>query len=142
MHNHLQTRQLNKGTVYFVVCVSLLFIIFSFHTINAALAIKETTSLKQADCDSLKIDCSNSSDIIITRILSVVNELISLILIIVTIALLYGAFKYIASTGDEAEAKRAKQIIIYAIIGLIIIGISGIAVNAFINTLSPALIKE
>jgi len=56
-----------------------------------------------------------------------------------TAALVYGSFKYIMSRGDEEQAKRAKLIIIYAVIGIIIIGISGILVNVAINVGDAAI---
>lgn len=48
-------------------------------------------------------------------------------------ALVYGGATYIMSTGDESQAHKAKLVIIYAILGLVIIGLAGIAVNAFLN---------
>ena len=57
----------------------------------------------------------------------------SLIAVVALAALLYGAFMYITSLGDETKTEKAKQIILYAIVGLIILGAAGIAVNVAIN---------
>jgi len=47
--------------------------------------------------------------------------------------LIYGGYLYLTSVGDEARTGRAKKLIFFAIIGLMIIGISGITVNAVIQ---------
>ena len=129
-----------------IIFIGLFLITFSFHVANAAEELDVPAPLvqknddnSQIDCDDLGIKCPESSGlgIINTRILKLVNTLISRTSIIVVIVLLYGAFKYITSTGDEAEAKKAKMIIIYALIGLIVIGVAAIAVNFFINALTP-----
>lgn len=55
-------------------------------------------------------------------------------------ALVYGGYMYIISGpsgGDEKKVSKAKQIIIYAFIGLAIIGISGIIVNVVLNLVIP-----
>lgn len=38
--------------------------------------------------------------------------------------IVYGGFRYIISRGDEGEVKQAKDIITYAVIGLVVIGLA------------------
>ncbi len=64
---------------------------------------------------------------------SVVKWLLSLIGTIAVISLLYGGFLYITSTGEEKQAEKAKTLILYSVIGLIIIGLSAIIVNVVIS---------
>lgn len=52
-------------------------------------------------------------------------------------ALVFGGYLYIASGGDEAKINRAKHIILYAFLGLALIGISGILVNAVLAIVIP-----
>jgi hypothetical protein len=40
---------------------------------------------------------------------------------------------YITSLGDESKTSQAKKIIMYAIIGLLVLGAAGIIVNVLIN---------
>ncbi|OGY30695.1 MAG: hypothetical protein A3C02_02070 [Candidatus Andersenbacteria bacterium RIFCSPHIGHO2_02_FULL_45_11] len=64
---------------------------------------------------------------------TIVKWLLSLTGTIATISLLYGGFLYITSQGEENKAEQAKNIILYSVIGIIIIGISAIVVNVVIN---------
>ena len=51
---------------------------------------------------------------------NILNAVFFLVGALAVIALLYGAVKYITSTGDAARVKAAKDTIIYAIAGLVV----------------------
>ena len=55
-------------------------------------------------------------------------------------ALVYGGYMFIIAgpSGDEKKAAKGKQVILYAFIGLAIIGISGVVVNALLKLVLPA----
>lgn len=55
-----------------------------------------------------------------TRITNIINALFFIIGALAVIVLLYGAVRYITSTGDSARIAAAKNTIIYAIAGLVI----------------------
>ncbi|MFH1354435.1 MAG: hypothetical protein ABIH36_04045 [bacterium] len=87
------------------------------------------------DCDKIGINCSkNPSSLEIANIFfKFIAPLLTIAAIIFVAALVYGGAMYIMSTGDESKAQKAKLIVIYAVIGLVIIGLAGIAVNVFLN---------
>ncbi len=64
---------------------------------------------------------------------TIVKWLLTLTGTIATISLVYGGFLYITSQGEENKAEQAKNIILYSVIGIIIIGISAVIVNVVIN---------
>lgn len=64
---------------------------------------------------------------------TIVKWLLSLTGTVAVISLLYGGFLYITSQGEENKAEQAKNIILYSVIGIIIIGISAVVVNVVIN---------
>ncbi len=64
---------------------------------------------------------------------TIVKWLLTLTGTIATISLVYGGFLYITSQGEESKAEQAKNIILYSVIGIIIIGISAIIINVVIN---------
>lgn len=66
-------------------------------------------------------------------IISILNIILTLTAVIALGALVYAAFLMIAHLGEEEDVKKAKNIIKYAIIGLILIGLSAIIVNVVIN---------
>lgn len=64
---------------------------------------------------------------------TIVKWLLSLVGTIAVISLLYGGFLYITSQGVDNKVEQAKNIILYSVIGLIIIGLSAIIVNVVIS---------
>lgn len=64
---------------------------------------------------------------------TITKWLLSLIGTIAVISLLYGGYLYITSQGDEDNVTKAKHIILYSVIGIIVIGLSAIIVNVAIN---------
>jgi hypothetical protein len=66
----------------------------------------------------------------------VVNGFLVFISMIAIIMLVVGGLKYITSAGDEDAAAAAKNTILYAVIGLIVIGFSAVVVNFTIRTFS------
>lgn len=64
---------------------------------------------------------------------NLVAWLTSLLGTIALISLLYGGYLYISSQGDEGNVEKAKAILLYSIIGLIIVGLAGVIVNVVIS---------
>ncbi len=72
----------------------------------------------------------------ITRI---VNYLLIIVGLVATIYLIWAGVKYITSAGDEDKAGEAKTQILYALIGIIVIGLSAVAVNFILGALNTAI---
>ena len=64
----------------------------------------------------------------------VVNIFSIIVGIVAVIMIIYGGFKYITSGGDSGNVSGAKNTLIYAIIGLIIVALAQIIVHFVINT--------
>ena len=64
---------------------------------------------------------------LVVNILSVVVGITAVIMIII------GGFKYITSTGDSASVNSAKNTILYAIIGLVIVALAQVIVAFVLN---------
>lgn len=58
---------------------------------------------------------------------------LSLVGIIAVAAIIYGGFLYITSLGDDKKAQTGKNIILYTVVGIIIIGLAGLIANIFIK---------
>lgn len=95
--------------------------------------------LTDGACKLAGLNCPgpNTGAAIAGFIFDIIAPLLTIAAIIFTAALVYGGAVYIMSTGDESQAQKAKLIVIYALLGLVIIGLAGIAVNAFLNISSP-----
>jgi len=66
-------------------------------------------------------------------VLNVVNFLLILAALAAMVFLLIGGIRYIFSQGDEDQAAQAKNTILYAIIGLIVIGLAAVVVNFIVS---------
>ena len=75
---------------------------------------------------------------LIQAITTIVNILLILAGIIASLYLLYGGVQYITAAGDEDKAGTAKNTILYALIGLIVIGLSAAVVNFVIGAIRAA----
>lgn len=66
-------------------------------------------------------------------ILNIINAALILAGVIALGFLVYGGFRYLASRGDETEVTAAKNTIVYAVIGLVVLGIAAAIVNFVID---------
>ena len=69
------------------------------------------------------------------KVVVIINWGLSFVGLIAVIFLIYGGFKYITSSGNEKETEAAKNIIVYAIIGIVVILLSFLIVIAVSNIL-------
>jgi len=83
-------------------------------------------------------DCSdNSGGPNIDSIIKTVVNLLSLVVgIAAVIMVIIGGLKYILSSGDSANVSSAKNTILYAIIGLVIVALAQIIVRFVIKKVS------
>lgn len=77
--------------------------------------------------DSKKIDDTIST---IINIVSIVVGLVAVIMIII------GGFKYITSNGDSGAVSSAKNTILYAIVGLVVVALAQIIVRFVVGRLT------
>lgn len=70
-------------------------------------------------------------------VVNVTNWILGFVTILAVLMLIWGGAQYLISMGDEAAVQKAKNTITYAILGLIIVGISyavvALVVNVFIG---------
>ena len=120
----------------------LAFFILSFFLLPAPVAAQDTCNFEDLNLQN-GFDCverirehsgikeAKPIDIVIAFL----NVALTLAAIIAVIALVIAGFRYITAAGDESKAEKAKHAILYAIIGLVVIGISIAIVNLVVGTL-------
>lgn len=83
------------------------------------------------DCKDLGINCNENDNpqSLVNFIYKAVNVFLILVGITAAIFLVIGGVRYIFSQGDSEDTQKAKRTILYAIIGLIVIGLSAAIVN-------------
>ncbi|MEX1997678.1 MAG: pilin [Candidatus Andersenbacteria bacterium] len=60
---------------------------------------------------------------------TIVNVMLMIVGVIAAVMLIIGGVRYIISQGDEDQTEKAKNTILYALIGLIVIGLSAVIIN-------------
>lgn len=78
----------------------------------------------------------NNDDSISTLAANIVNIFSLIVGIIAVIMIIYGGFRYITSGGDSGGVGNAKNTLIYAIIGLIIVALAQLIVHFVLNQTS------
>jgi hypothetical protein len=66
----------------------------------------------------------------------VVNTFSLIVGIVAVIMIIYGGFRYITSGGDSGSVGNAKNTLIYAIVGLIIVALAQVIVHFVLNTVA------
>jgi len=88
------------------------------------------TATTTADGSPTSETCNTETDN--GRLNDLIRDVINIFSIIVgaisVLMLIYGGFKYITSTGDSGKVTSAKNTIMYALIGLAIVGLSQVIV--------------
>lgn len=119
--------KLGKTIMFVTAVTSLALVVFP--------VAAQITQVSGGDCSGLGIKCTGNEDTtsLLDTIQTIVNALLVLVGIVAAIYLVLGGLRYVRSEGDEGEAEKAKNTILYAVIGIILIGLSGVIVNYIIQ---------
>jgi uncharacterized membrane protein YidH (DUF202 family) len=119
--------KIGKSFFFVLVVTSLALIVFP--------VAAQITQVSGGDCSELGISCSGGEDTsdLIHTIMNIVNVLLTLVGIVAAMYLVLGGVRYVLSEGEEDQTRKAKNTIIYAVIGLIVIGLSAAIVNFAIS---------
>lgn len=110
--------------------------------LSPALALAETPKeaacsgleLTGGSCDSGDPEDPNSSSSQLNNVLGTAINIFSFIVgFAAVIMVIVGGFKYITSAGDSASTSSAKNTILYAIIGLVIVAMAQVIVRFVLN---------
>lgn len=83
--------------------------------------------------------CDGGSDQEISdSIVTIINAIIAILGLVAVIVIVYGGIQYMTSAGDSSKLKRAKDTILYAVIGLIISVLAFAITNFTINIIKSS----
>jgi hypothetical protein len=96
---------------------------------GAAGAAGQGTNGNAVDCTATGVDNTSISALAkkVVTIISIVVGAVSVIMII------YGGFRYITSGGDSGRVGSAKNTLIYALVGLLIVALAQLLVHFVLN---------
>jgi heme/copper-type cytochrome/quinol oxidase subunit 2 len=90
----------------------------------------DTLSLSSTNGNNCNIQGNSSLDHVITTAVNVLSIIVGVVAVIMIII---GGFRYIASGGKQESVSGAKNTILYAIIGLIIVALAQVIVRFVLN---------
>lgn len=67
-------------------------------------------------------------------IVTFVNYALILVAVLALAVIVYAGFLYITAHGESQQVEKAKGIIVYAVIGIVVIGIAAVVVNFVIKS--------
>lgn len=112
--------------------------IFSITIIPLALL---SPSFATIDCNSDSIPpevkasagCSGNTDNVTPTVINIINAIIGILGLVAVVIIIYGGVQYMTSAGDAGKVKKAKDTILYAVIGLIVCVLAYAIVNFVIG---------
>jgi hypothetical protein len=66
-------------------------------------------------------------------VLAIVNFFLTFLGLLAIIMVIYGGFLYVSSAGNEENVNKAKKILLYAVLGIVVIIVSGALVNTILG---------
>ncbi|MDP3997020.1 MAG: hypothetical protein Q8P73_00765 [bacterium] len=75
---------------------------------------------------------------LVNAVTFLLNGLLILAALAAVVFLILGGFRYIFSQGDEDQSSQAKNTILYAVLGLIVIGLAAAVVNFVVGAIQGA----
>ncbi len=68
-----------------------------------------------------------------TLVLTIISYFLGFLGLLATIMVIYGGMQYVTSAGNDEAVGKAKKIILYSVIGIIVILLSFVIVNAVLG---------
>ncbi len=91
---------------------------------------------EQGDCTNINDDASDGVNKTVNLIITIFSWVVGVVSVIMII---WGGFKYITSGGDAGSVTAAKNTILYAIVGLIIVALAQIIVKFVLGNVTNSV---
>jgi hypothetical protein len=101
----------------------------------AAIGLLATPVVASAQFSTLTPFEGTSTGTLIGAITNIVNALLTLAAVVAAIFVIVGGVRYITAQGDEDAVAAAKNTVIYAVIGVIVIALSAVIINFIIRAI-------
>jgi hypothetical protein len=103
-----------------------------------------TNDIQKHLCNGSNLDLSNSNcdntnagKSVTDEIKNIINILSVLIGAIAVVMIIVGGFRFVTSSGNAENTKSARQTIIYAVVGLVVVALAQIIVHFVLNSVTP-----
>ena len=90
----------------------------------------ETNNGQPGDCNDITANSGTDVNGLVTDIINIFSWIVGVVCVIMII---YGGFRYVTAGGDPGNVTKAKDTILYAIIGLIIVALAQVIVKFILS---------
>lgn len=118
-----------KKIQYIASCIAVIVMVGAVGTAPIALAAPSTTTIEISDKDLNLTGAPKKIEQ--GQIEAIFNTVYFVVGIVAVISIIIGALRYASANGDSSIIQRAKNTILYSVIGLIVV-ISAAAVTSFV----------
>ena len=94
-----------------------------------------TLAVQGATIQNVGKDTAQKNDTLITNINTIINTVIGILGVVAVIVIIIGGIGYMTSSGDANKVKKAKDTILYGVIGLVIVALAFAITNFVISTI-------
>lgn len=77
--------------------------------------------------------CANPEKTINTTVNNIINVFSALVGLVAVLMIVFGGYRYITSAGDSTKVNSAKDTVLYAVVGLIIVALAQVIVKYVIH---------
>lgn len=81
---------------------------------------------EDGECENINSEASSNVDELVTLVINIFSWVVGVVAVIMII---YGGFQYITAAGDSGKVGNAKNTILYALIGLVIVALAQVIVK-------------
>lgn len=117
----------------FVVTILLAGVVFAASPATAVLAAASSNDEICQTINGISPDggtCNNPSGSSVNQLITIAINMLSVVAgVVAVIMLIVSGFKYVTSRGDANQISSAKQSLIYAIVGMVVVALSQIIVK-------------
>ena len=106
---------------------------------GASLEVPQTNpdgTINQNACSTSNQDSANNVTKLVTLAVNIFSWVIG---VVAVFAIIYGGFKYITSAGESGGVTSAKNTILYAIIGLVIVALAQVIVKFVLGNVTGSV---
>lgn len=117
----------------FLFVSSMMVVALLLANFGAGVALAQTGVLEASDCPAYLNALNGCQGGLRGMILLIVNFFLGFLGLLAVIMIIYGGFLYVTSAGNEEDVKKAKKILMYAVVGIIVIILSFVIVRTILG---------
>ena len=88
---------------------------------------------EDGECENINSEASSSVDEVVKLVINLFSWVVGVVAVIMII---YGGFQYITAAGDSGKVSNAKNTILYALIGLVIVALAQVIVRFVLGNIT------